>query len=49
MDEVPQDTEIVSGVANLQHVPLSELIRARKAQIRQPERETDAGEFNSSV
>jgi len=46
-------SELVSGVSDLRHVPLSELVRTRTAQLNRPanpsEIDATTGEFNSSI
>lgn len=47
-------SELVSGVSDLRHVPLSELVRAREARLNRAaadssEIDVAAGEFNSSI
>jgi hypothetical protein len=45
---VDTQSELVSGVSDLRHVPLAELVRAREAQLAAANRST-AGAFNSSI
>jgi hypothetical protein len=47
-------SELVSGVSDLRHVPLSELVRTREAQLNRAvatsaEFNSATGEFNSSI
>jgi hypothetical protein len=46
-------SELVSGVSDLQRVPLSELVRTRAAQLNRTANPSEAGatagEFNSSI
>ena len=47
-------SELVSGVSDLRHVPLSELVRTREAQLNRAaanpsESDATSGEFNSSI
>jgi hypothetical protein len=45
---VDTQSELVSGVSDLRHVPLSELVRTREAQLAVTNRSTVGG-FNSSI
>lgn len=49
---VDTPSELVSGVLDLRHIPLSELVRTREAQLNRAaatSAESAVGEFNSSI
>lgn len=46
---VDTQSEVVSVVSDLRHVPLSELVRAREARLDRAVGNSTAGAFNSSI